>query len=195
MTDEAKERTQEMKEKAKYYAHDAKEKTKEGTYRAADTAESAKEKAKEYAHENHLVDLLGLQLLHEHSQPVGDEKSKTELIVTLIRLVRYTKCVLFGDSTPESDSPCWEISSEAVVPADRSDTGPHVLNLKPSLASSRWLSAPLSQFFFPSKRDVRCAQAVLQPCTWPLNVCYKCSDDLPRPGGSKDIIEGIKYMR
>ena len=33
-------------------------------------------------------------------QSQSHEKSKIELIVALIRLVRYAKCVLFGASTP-----------------------------------------------------------------------------------------------
>jgi hypothetical protein len=59
-----------------------------------------------------------IENLEDEVQSQSHEKSKTELIVALIGLVRYAKCVLFGASTPESDSPRREPSSEAVVPSD-----------------------------------------------------------------------------
>jgi hypothetical protein len=59
-----------------------------------------------------------IENLEDEVQSQSHEKSKTELIVALVGLVRYAKCVLFGASTPESDSPRREPSSEVVVPAD-----------------------------------------------------------------------------
>lgn len=59
-----------------------------------------------------------IENLEEEVQSQSHEKFKTELIVALIGLVRYAKCVLFGASTAESDSPSQEPLSEPVVPAD-----------------------------------------------------------------------------
>ncbi|KAE7997495.1 hypothetical protein FH972_002127 [Carpinus fangiana] len=56
--------------------------------------------------------------VQSQSQSQSHEKSKTELIIALIGLVRYSKCVLFGDSTLESDSPPREPLAEAVVPSE-----------------------------------------------------------------------------
>ncbi|KAK9986269.1 hypothetical protein SO802_031220 [Lithocarpus litseifolius] len=51
------------------------------------------------------------------SQNQGDEKSKSEAI-SLIGLVRYAKCVLFGASTPDPDTPRRKPPCEAVIPPD-----------------------------------------------------------------------------
>lgn len=51
------------------------------------------------------------------SQNQSDEKSKSEAI-SLIGLVRYAKCVLFGASTPDPDTPRRKPPSEAVIPPD-----------------------------------------------------------------------------
>ena len=51
------------------------------------------------------------------SQNQSDEKSKSEAI-SLIGLVRYAKCVLFGASTPDPDTPRRKPPPEAVIPPD-----------------------------------------------------------------------------
>ncbi|KAK7844667.1 U-box domain-containing protein 16 [Quercus suber] len=51
------------------------------------------------------------------SQNQSDEKSKSEAI-SLIGLVRYAKCVLFGASTPDPVTPRRKQPSEAVIPPD-----------------------------------------------------------------------------
>ena len=51
------------------------------------------------------------------SQNQSDEKSKSEAI-SLIGLVRYAKCVLFGASTPDPDTPRRKPATEAVIPPD-----------------------------------------------------------------------------
>ena len=51
------------------------------------------------------------------NQNQSDEKSKSEAI-SLIGLVRYAKCVLFGASTPDLDTPRRKPATEAVIPPD-----------------------------------------------------------------------------
>lgn len=51
------------------------------------------------------------------SQNQSDEKSKSEAI-SLIGLVRYAKCVLFGASTADPDTPRRKPPPEAVIPPD-----------------------------------------------------------------------------
>ncbi|KAM3737880.1 hypothetical protein ACB098_09G090000 [Castanea mollissima] len=51
------------------------------------------------------------------SQSQSDEKSKSEAI-SLIGLVRYAKCVLFGASTPDPDTPRRKPPCEAAIPPD-----------------------------------------------------------------------------
>ncbi|XP_041025571.1 U-box domain-containing protein 16 [Juglans microcarpa x Juglans regia] len=59
-----------------------------------------------------------IENLEDEVQNQGNEKSKSEVIIALIGLVRYAKCVLFGASTPNTDIRSRETPSEAIVPAD-----------------------------------------------------------------------------
>ncbi|XP_062003657.1 U-box domain-containing protein 16 [Rosa rugosa] len=58
-----------------------------------------------------------LESLQDEFQNQADDKSKSQL-VSLIGLVRYAKCVLFGASTPSSDLTRLKSSSELNFPAD-----------------------------------------------------------------------------
>ncbi|PRQ42735.1 putative aminoacyltransferase, E1 ubiquitin-activating enzyme [Rosa chinensis] len=58
-----------------------------------------------------------LESLQDEFQNQADDKSKSQL-VSLIGLVRYAKCVLFGASTPSSDLTRLKSSSELNLPAD-----------------------------------------------------------------------------
>ncbi|XP_030480234.2 U-box domain-containing protein 16 [Cannabis sativa] len=58
-----------------------------------------------------------IESLQEEVQNQNDDKSKSEL-VALIGIVRYTKCVLFGASTPQPDIIRRQSASEIPVPSD-----------------------------------------------------------------------------
>lgn len=58
-----------------------------------------------------------LESLQDEFQNQPDDKSKSQL-VSLIGLVRYAKCVLFGASTPSSDLTRLKSSSELAFPVD-----------------------------------------------------------------------------
>ncbi|KAM5560640.1 U-box domain-containing protein 16 [Rosa sericea] len=58
-----------------------------------------------------------LESLQDEFQNQADDKSKSQL-VSLIGLVRYAKCVLFGASTPSSDLTRLKSSSELNFPVD-----------------------------------------------------------------------------
>ncbi|KAK9068954.1 hypothetical protein SSX86_013070 [Deinandra increscens subsp. villosa] len=59
-----------------------------------------------------------IQILEEEVRNQGDEKSKAE-IVSLIGLVRYAKCVLYGESSPRTVPRRRKVSStDLTIPAD-----------------------------------------------------------------------------
>ncbi|PON44670.1 Beta-catenin [Parasponia andersonii] len=58
-----------------------------------------------------------VESLQDEVQNQSDEKSKSEL-VALVGLVRYAKCVLFGASTPRSDSRRRKSASDIPIPTD-----------------------------------------------------------------------------
>lgn len=58
-----------------------------------------------------------IENLEEEVQNQGYDKS-SDVLIALIGLVRYAKCVLFGASTPNSESRHSQSTSDAVVPSD-----------------------------------------------------------------------------
>lgn len=58
-----------------------------------------------------------IECLEDEVQCQTDEKSKSE-VISLIGLVRYTKCVLYGASNPSSDDKIRRSSSDLNVPTD-----------------------------------------------------------------------------